>query len=523
VVLKFLLVTGQLAKNLVEKYAEESHVEYEIFDLPTPVAALLTARTVAEALTKVAPKGFDAILTPGFIFGDVSIIEQATGIPTFKGPRYAADLPTVLEMYDRVKLSKVVPACELLRDELRKKALDELSAVEKKRDELLQNRRNFLIGALPIGKDFPMRILAEIVDAPLLSNEQIAERAKYYIRSGADMIDVGMIVGAGREEDAKRAVKAVKTAVSVPVSIDTIDPVEAKAGVEAGADLVLSVDGGNVEEMAPFARRVAAVVIPTNHRKGEFPKRSDERVEKMRGNIEAARELGMKRVLADLILDPIGSPGFVESIVSYYKFGMNEREVPLFAGVGNVVELLDADTIGVNALAAGVASELGIDVLLTTEVSNICKGCVKELSTASKMMFLAKRRGSIPKGLGIDLLFLKEKRFLEEPYDHKYVEGATEIQGISGEESRMDRKGCFKIMINRDEEMIVAIHYPIERRDRSDFVVRGRTAKEIYSAVLKSNLISEMTHSAYLGYELGKAETALKTGRNYLQDSMLFT
>ena len=520
--MKFLLITGQLAKDLVKKYACESNVEYEVFALPSPVAALLTARAVAEALKKAAPKGFDAILTPGFIFGDVSIIEQVTSIPTFKGPRYAADLPTVLEMYNRVKLSKVVPACELLRDELRKKALDELLAVEKKRDELLRNRGNFLIGSLPIGKDFPMRILAEIVDAPILSDEQIAERAKYYVRSGADMIDVGMIVGAGRDRDARRAVRAVKDVVDVPVSIDTIDPVEARAGVEAGADLVLSVDGGNAEDMACFVGRVAAVVIPTNHKKGKFPKKPDERVEMMQSNIEITRRLGVKRVLADLILDPVGSPGFVESIVSYYKFRMNEPDVPLFAGVGNVVELLDADTIGVNALAAGVASELGIDVLLTTEVSNTCKGCVKELSTASKMMFLAKRRGSIPKGLGIDLLFLKEKRFLEEPYARRYVEGVTEIHAISGEELRMDPKGCFKIMIDREQEMIVAIHYPMQRRDRSDSVIRGKTAQEIYRTVLKSNLISYISHSAYLGYELGKAEIALRTGKGYVQDSMLF-
>jgi dihydropteroate synthase-like protein len=138
------------------------------------------------------------------------------------------------------------------------------------------------------------------------------------------------------------------------------------------------------------------------------------------------------------------------------------------------------------------------------------------------MMFLAKRRGSIPKGLGIDLLFLKEKRFLEEPYAQNYVEGATEIQAIRGEELRMDPKGCFKIMIDREQEMIVAIHYPAQRRERSDSVIRGKTAQEIYRAVLKSNLISDISHSAYLGYELGKAEIALRTGKGYVQDSMLF-
>lgn len=430
--MKILLITGQLAKGLVERYAKESHVDYDVVALPSPVAALLTAKAVAEALREIAPKGYDAILTPGFIFGDVWRIEQVTRIPTFKGPRYAADLPVVLDLYENVKLSKVVPACELLKEELRERALGELESSEKNRDELLKKPGNMLVGSLPVGKDFPMRVIAEIVDVPFLSDEQIAERARYYVHSGADIVDIGMTVGGGREQDARRAVKTAKEAVKVPITIDTMDPAEARAGVQAGADLVLSVDAGNAESMSDFASQVAVVVIPTNHEKGYFPKDSGKRVDMMKGNIKTVRSLGMNRILADLILDPIGSPGFVESIVSYHKFRVAEPELPLFAGIGNVSELLDADTPGVNALAAGVASELGINLLLTTEVSNVCKGCVKELSMASRMMFLARRRGCIPKSLGIDLLFLKEKRFLEEPFNPGYVEGARQVQRSTG-------------------------------------------------------------------------------------------
>ncbi len=520
--MRFLLITGQLAKSLVEKYAGESHVESEVFALPSPVAALLTAKAVAEALKKSSRKSFDVILTPGYMYGDISLIEEATGIPTFRGPRYAADLPTVLDLYGQVRLSKVVPACEFLKEELKKNALNELAVVEKNR-ELLARPGNLLVGSLPVGRDFPMRVLAEIVDAPLLSDEQISERARYFVRSGADMIDIGMIVGGGKEEDAKRAVKIAKAAVDVPISIDTIDPAEAAAGVDAGADLILSVDGGNVKEMSEFARQVAVVVIPTNHKEGYFPKKPDERVDAMKRNIETARNLGMNRVLADLIMDPIGSPGFVESIVSYYKFRSDQSEQPLFCGVGNVVELLDADTLGVNALVAGASSELGISVMLTTEVSNTCRGCVRELSTASKMMFLARRRGSVPKGLGIDLLLMKEKRFLEEPYDPRYTEGAMEIQTVAGQELRMDPKGCFKIMIDRKLGKMVVIHYPMHQRNKPDFVVKGETAQQAYQTLLKSDLVSDLGHSAYLGYELGKAEIALRTGKAYVQDSTLFS
>jgi len=56
------------------------------------------------------------ILVPGFVRGDTSLITKAFGVQTFKGPRYAADLPTVLDSLGEVQLSTVVPACDLLRE-----------------------------------------------------------------------------------------------------------------------------------------------------------------------------------------------------------------------------------------------------------------------------------------------------------------------------------------------------------------------------------------------------------------------
>ena len=65
-------------------------------------------------------------------------------------------------------------------------------------------------------------------------------------------------------------IKAVKAAVKVPVSIDTLNPVEIEAAVKAGADLILSADAGNLKAIAPFAKDVAVVIIPTNESKGIF-------------------------------------------------------------------------------------------------------------------------------------------------------------------------------------------------------------------------------------------------------------
>ncbi|GAH22772.1 unnamed protein product, partial [marine sediment metagenome] len=112
------------------------------------------------------------------------------------------------------KLSTVTPACDLLREELQRKALQELELVEKNWESLLKNPGNMMIKDLVFGKDFPMRVMAEIVDAPLMSSDEIQRLVKHYVQLGAAIIDVGMIAGESRPLDARRAVEAVKSIVN---------------------------------------------------------------------------------------------------------------------------------------------------------------------------------------------------------------------------------------------------------------------------------------------------------------------
>ena len=250
--LKVLLITGALAEDTVKRYAKESSVKTETVALKIAVAALLTPETIAKTLKDADVKGFNMILVPGLVRGDTSVITKALGVQTFKGPRYAADLPTVLDSLEEVQLSTVVPACDLLREKLQKKALQEIEKAEQNREELLKKPGSMLIGDLAVGKDFPMRVLAEIVDAPLMDKETIQRLAKHFVKAGADIIDVGMVAGESRPSDAKRIVELVKQVVDVPVSIDSLDPAEIRAAVHAGADLVLSADAGNIEAIAPY-------------------------------------------------------------------------------------------------------------------------------------------------------------------------------------------------------------------------------------------------------------------------------
>ncbi len=518
--MKVLLITGLLAQETVEYYAIQSQIETKVMVLNVPVAAFLTPQTISQSLKQAKVNDFDLILVPGLVRGDTSVIFKTTGIPAFKGPQYAADLPTVLEMLGEVTLSTVVPACELLREKLQKKALEEILKVEENKETLLKEPGNMEIKNLAVGKDFPMRVLAEIVDAALLSNREIQRLAKKYVALGADVIDVGMVAGESRPKDAKRIVAAVKDVVSVPISIDSLDPEEIKAAVSAGAELILSVDAGNIEAIAPLPSNVAVVAIPSNQREGCFPKKPEERVQLLEQVIAKAKRFGTENVFADLILDPLDVLG---SFLAFRQFAQRNPDVPLFVGVSNVTELMDADSVGVNALLARLCSEIGADMMLATQKSDKAQGSIKEEVAASKMMFLAKKRGSFPKDLGIDLLILKDKRNREEKYNKK-LEESTHILTIKNNEgsAEIDKQGSFRIFVDREKQSIVAIHLTLTDLEVPTLIVKGKTADGIYRKIIELGLISRMDHSAYLGSELTKAEIALRTGKEYIQDKPMF-
>ena len=518
--MKVLLITGQLAEETVRRNARESNVETETLALKIAVAAFLTPQLIADALIGKKLTDFNAILVPGLVRGDTAAISKITGVATFKGPRYAADLPTVLASLCEVQLSTAVPADDLLREKLQRQALEEIEKTEKNRKELLKKPGSMLIGDLAVSKDFPMRVLAEIVDAALMDKKTIQQTAKRFVKAGADLIDVGMLAGESQPEKAKRIVEWVKQVVNVPVSIDTLDPAEIKAAIQAGADLVLSGDAGNIEEIAQYVKKVAVVIIPSNQRQGYFPKKAQERVKYLEEIIAKAKKLGVSRCLADLILEPTN---ILESFIAYKEFASRNPDVPLFVGISNVTELMDADSVGINALLIRLSQEIDASILLATEKSDKAKGTVVEEVAAAKMMFLAKKRGSVPKDLGIDLLILKDKRVHEEPYDKKLEVGVKVTEALEKLESAtLDSAGMFKISIDRAGGVLVAIYYDSAQMDKPVNVVKGETADRVFVKIVEMGLVSRLDHAAYLGSELAKAEIALRTGKEYIQDKDLF-
>jgi dihydropteroate synthase-like protein len=315
---------------------------------------------------------------------------------------------------------------------------------------------------------------------------------------------------------ASKLVKAVKKEVEGPVSIDSTNPHEIMAAVEAGADLVISVDVGTLEDLEGLPRDVAVVVIPTNVKRGYYPSTIDEKVASLERAVEFARSMGFKKVIADPILSPPLQPSIFESLVAYYVFAKRHPDVPLLMGVGNVTELMDVDSLGVNGLMAAIAAELDVSLLLTTEASNKTRGCVRELCVAARMAKLSKREKRPMKDLSLNLLSLKEKRDLTVPA--RTVEGCEVVRASGTRVRAHDPAGYVKITIDRSRGVMVVSHF---RAGRITCVVEGLRAEEVCDELIARGLVSTLDHATYVGRELYKAELALKLDKSYVQDEEL--
>jgi dihydropteroate synthase-like protein len=525
--MKILIVTGNLAFPLVEKIAEKSDKEVIVHIADTQIAAFLTPKMIIKELNifyKDELDDIDIILTPGLMRKATDEIEEVLNIPTFKGSTDAADLKMVLDLIEKLELSTVKPADKLIEEEKRKQALQFIEDFEndfEKKEKLLKKPNNILVGNLAVGEDFPMRVLAEIANAPILTEEELINKAKYFLSSGADMIDIGMIAGENMSDKIPDMISTLRPIIGEKaLSIDTLNPDEIKVAIEHGIDLVLSIDLGNNKEILPLLKKhnIPAVALPTDFAKGKVPHTLQERVIAMDKLTKLCQSKGVK-IIADLILDPVNSKSIVDSIISCREY-QKIHELPMFFGVGNVNELIDTDSVGVNALLGGIAMELGASILFTPEESGKTHGSVYELAIASKMMFLAKNRGSIPKDLGINLLLFKDKKKRQELYDE--VDVPKKIARKS-ERFALDSAGSFKIRVdhgvNPENSKIVVTHF---KKAIPDLAIAGQNTKEIYDEIIRQDLITKLEHAAYLGAELKKAEIAMITGKEYVQDFELF-
>jgi dihydropteroate synthase-like protein len=469
--MRILLPTGEKTVAIVQRAAGG-------YDAEVVVTGEIASFLSPAQLTSLLERGqYDLAITSGMCTADFGEVEQTTGVPVYRGPRHAADLPQMLRLLSTVEFSRTVPADEFLALQRRREAAEQL----RRREEEAESA--YRIRGVKIGGISRIKVLAEIMDAH--RQENLKDLVERYFGMGADIVDLGFGFDA-TPQDVQRCMQAL-SGVEGPLALDTQDPQLILAGLDR-ADLVLSLHDGNLPLVgdAVAAAGAAAVIVP--------------HARSLEENIAAAREAGIRRILADPLLQPVGS-GLVASLG-----GFSGIEDPIFFGAGNVTELIDADSPGMNALLAGMAHECGAAVIFTSEHSDKTRGSVAEMRRAVEMMALMGDR-PYPKDLGLDLLIIKEKRRRRvPPLDYDAIIDADPMP----HDIDYDPKGNVRIGI--EDGMIVAVH--------DGLAIRGSHWEDVLYTLLCQGRLSLLDHAAYLGKELYKAELALRFGRSFDQDGV---
>lgn len=434
---RLLFVTGRLAefalRQVLDDLAPRAGFAAEVAVLPITVAALMPTKWIARHLE--VPPEIDRILLPGLCQGDLGpVIEKAGGRPVDRGPTDLRDLPSHFGQADA-------------------------------------SRQGF--GA------FNIEILAEINHAPQLPLTEILDQADRFRIEGADRIDLGCDPG-GPWPGVGDAVRALRDR-GHRVSIDSFDPVEVEAAIAAGADLVLSVNASNRDRAQDWGVEVVAIPDPPGT---------------LNGLDQTAETLDRQGVpfRLDPILEPIGF-GFAASIGRYIDTRQRYPDTPILMGIGNLTELTDVDSSGVNVLLIGLCQELRIESVLTTAVINWARSSVREIDLARRLAYHAVTNRTLPKHVEPRLVMLRDPKV-----PRFGPEALAEL-------ARRIRDPNWRLFA--EDGRIHAMNHEHYFVDTDPFALFDRMG------------VNEPSHAFYLGYELMKARTALTLGKHYRQDQAL--
>lgn len=436
----YLFVTGRLAeasvRSVAERLASTEGFRFSIAVMPIAVAALMTPKWVARRLK--IPPGVTRVMVPGYCAGDWALVEEGAGLPVERGPRDIRQLP---EYFGQRSQSEEYGVWDI-------------------------------------------QIIAEVNHAPGLSLREILARAERYEANGADLIDVGCDPGE-TWSGVGEVVRALR-AEGRRVSIDSFNPAEIAPAVEAGAELVLSVNAANRQYAADWGCEV--VVVP------DVP-----------GTLEGLSEtVAMLRdrnvpLRIDPILSPIGF-GLAESLGRYLEARRRWPEAEMLMGVGNLTELTDVDSAGINVLLLGFCQELGIRSVLTTQEINWARTAVRECDLARRLVHYAVTRRVLPKHVEPGLVMLRDPKLWELD--------AESLSRLAA--SIKDRS--YRIVVQGGRLHVISAGLHLE----------GDEPFELFDMLVSEAARPiDVAHAFYLGYEMAKAVTALTLGKNYRQDEAL--
>ncbi|MEM3832351.1 MAG: dihydropteroate synthase-like protein [Thermoprotei archaeon] len=514
-IMRMLLVTGIIAEGYVRREAEIlsklTGYKVDVLTLRLPVAALASTNYIAEALLRANVRDYDIVIIPGLARGSASIISERMGIPCVKGPKHFADISKILSTMKIEKLSGEIPADMIYEGEVSNEISQTFSMIEKS----IVDQMFIIAGKVKIPlRPPPIRVISEITEAHLYDRNKLLQEIIKRVEAGADIVSVGFDASNPMPDLVYSTIRFIKENYDVPIAVDSMAISEIKAGINAGSDMILNLDAGTISDISSIPGSVAVVLIPTNMKENFVPRSVDERLKLIDYLLSKAREKKIENVIIDPIIEPPINPGLLTGLETAIE--LKKRKIlPMMIGISNVTEMIDADSVGINALLTVLAYELGVSAVLVVEKSHKAKGSTREVVTASKMVTLAHVRRTYPKDLGVNLLILKEKSDKTVPIN---VDSSTEIFSEHGfGHTNLDPQGFFKIGLDRDRGLIIAVY----QGRKGSITIKGATADAVAKKIIDLGLISRLDHAAYIGMELQKAETALRLNKSYVQDESL--
>jgi dihydropteroate synthase len=436
---KLLFLTGKLAEKSLNKVLSEvvanpktPPFKYRVEQIGVSVAALMTPEMIARRLKSTGEA--NKMILPGLCQGDLSQLHRQYGIPVERGPKDLKDLPQYFGQQ----------------------------------------------GIAPDLSQYSCQIFAEIVDAPDLTVDGIVAKAEKLKAQGADVIDLGCLPNKPFTHLAD-TIKTLKQA-GFKVSVDSMNSDELLLAGRAGADYLLSL----TEKTLWIADAVESTPVLIPSRPGHM------------ASLYKAIEFCLKNnkpFIADAILDPIHF-GLTDSIVRYHKLRKKHPNIQIMMGIGNLTELTDADTTGINAMLFGMISELDINAVLATSVSPHAVNAIAEADIARRVMHAAKHDSRLPRGYSAALNGLHDRR----PFPYN----ADEIAEISTQ----IKDPSFRIMVSE-----AGVH--VFNRDGLQIDI------DPFAFYPNLGVQSDASHAFYLGVELARAQIAHQLGKRYVQDELL--
>jgi dihydropteroate synthase-like protein len=430
-----LFLTGKLAEKSLQKILagmQPTDFKYRIAQIGVSVAALMTPELIVRRLPDAGDA--DRIVLPGLCRGDLKLLEEKYGIPAERGPEDLKDLP---QYFGRG-------------------------------------------GKEPDLSNYDVKIFAEIVEAPDLSVAGILKRAVQYREQGANVIDLGCLPNTPFPHLAE-AIQALK-AEGFKVSVDSLNTDDLLLAGKSGADYLLSL----TEKTLWVADEVPSTPILIPAKPGNLPS--------LYRAIDTMRKKG-RVFIADAILDPIPF-GLTESIVRYQRLRKRYPDIEIMMGIGNLTELTDADTTGINAILFGVIAELKLNAVLATSVSPHAINAIAEADIARRVMYAAREDRRLPRDYSDGLLGLHDRR----PFTYT----ANEIAELAAQ----IKDPSFRILVSE-----AGVH--IFNRDG---LFQETDPFKLYPHL---NVEDDASHAFYLGVELARAQIAWQLKKRYSQDEEL--